>query len=106
MTFQQFLRQRQRKTTTSKGQEQFGLQNLDSDLIRVDDWRVRLRWRRRERVHFVHQSEANSGRDFSEARRALGKQLRGDSLAQAANYKGRTRIFRSAQVLRSATVKR
>jgi len=58
MTFREFLRQR-RKTTMSKGAEESSLQSVDPDnLIRVDDWHVRLRWRTNERVRLVHQLEA------------------------------------------------
>jgi len=52
MTFQKFLRQRRRKKI--KGAEESGHDSLDpDDMIRVDDWRVSLRWRTRERVRLV-----------------------------------------------------
>jgi len=57
MRFGEFLRQRRPKTT--KGVEQSSHQNLDpSNLIRIDDRHVSLRWRTRERVQVVHQVEA------------------------------------------------
>jgi hypothetical protein len=57
MTFREFLRKQRRKTT--KGVEQSGHGSLNPDnLIRVDDWRVRLRWRTKERVRVVHVLEA------------------------------------------------
>ena len=57
MTFQKFLRQRRRKKI--KGAEESGHDSLDpDDMIRVDDWRVSLRWRSRERARLVHQLEA------------------------------------------------
>jgi hypothetical protein len=55
-TFREFLRQRRPKTSASKGAEESDHDN--PDLIRVDDWSVRLRWRTRERVRLVHQLEA------------------------------------------------
>jgi len=58
MTFRQFLRQRRRKTSASKGAEKYGHDTLDPDLIRIDDTQVRLRWRTKERLHVIHQAEA------------------------------------------------
>ena len=54
-TFREFLRQRRPKTT--KGVEQSSLDSLDPD-NRVDDWRLRLRWRAREQLRLVHVLEA------------------------------------------------
>jgi len=53
-TFRQFLRQRRRKTSTSKGAKHQMLE--PDDQVGFHDFR--LRWRKRERVHVVHVLEA------------------------------------------------
>ena|SRR5262245_46870733 len=57
ITFGEFLRQRQRKTSASKGVEQSSHDSLNPDLIRIDDTQLRLRWRAREGVGVIHQLE-------------------------------------------------